>query len=206
MSISYFKLILIWFLYLGSHSLFAANRFKSWVAGFMGDAYRYYRLIYVIYSTVALAAIGIYLSWLWTVWLYPVNIISAASGMVLISWGFSLGEQSFKTYRLDEFLGVAYIKEGIKFRDILKTSGLLARVRHPLYTATLMIVIGFLLALPAVANLISVVCIVIYLFIGIGLEEKKLISEYGDNYREYRRSVPMLFPKIRLIRNRYPKA
>ncbi len=33
-----------------------------------------------------------------------------------------------------------------------------------------------------------------YLVIGTFLEERKLVVEFGDQYRQYQREVPMLFP------------
>ena len=36
----------------------------------------------------------------------------------------------------------------------------------------------------------------VYLPIGIRLEEHKLIAQFGEEYRRYRREVPALFPKL----------
>jgi len=37
-----------------------------------------------------------------------------------------------------------------------------------------------------------------YIFVGIWLEERDLVAYFGDRYRQYRATVGMLVPKIRL--------
>jgi len=41
-----------------------------------------------------------------------------------------------------------------------------------------------------------------YLILGTLLEEQRLIAELGDQYRVYRRSVPMLIPRLGGARHR----
>ena len=79
----------------------------------------------------------------------------------------------------------------------LKKDGILGYVRHPIYTGTILVILGFFLFIPNLPTLVSCMCMLLYLPIGIYLEEKKLIALYGSAYLEYRDKVPALFPRLK---------
>lgn len=80
----------------------------------------------------------------------------------------------------------------------LKIDGIHRFVRHPLYSGTILFVCGLFFIFPILSNLIAVVLLVAYVLIGIGFEEKKLIKEFGENYKKYMQEVPMLIPDFKL--------
>ena len=79
-------------------------------------------------------------------------------------------------------------------KNTLQQKGLHKYVRHPLYLGTLLFIWGLFIIFPYLNNLIACLVITIYTVIGIELEEKKLMEEYGDLYREYSKKVPRLIP------------
>jgi methanethiol S-methyltransferase len=53
------------------------------------------------------------------------------------------------------------------------------------------------LLLPYLSLLIANSIITVYTLIGIGLEEKKLVNEFGESYSNYQASVPKLIPFLK---------
>lgn len=79
----------------------------------------------------------------------------------------------------------------------LKTDGLYERVRHPSYLGLLLMLGGFSLQMgSAWSFLILVIPVFIALNYRINIEEKLLISEFGDSYRDYKSKTKKLIPGI----------
>jgi len=97
------------------------------------------------------------------------------------------------------FFGIRQIRDHLSTHDAeyagFEVRGILARVRHPYYTAGIL----FLLAYGDVtaSNLILKAVGIAYFIVGAFLEEKKLVAEFGEQYREYQRRVPMFIPRLR---------
>ena len=60
-----------------------------------------------------------------------------------------------------------------------------------------MVIWGLWLLLPTVSYLACGLIITVYTLIGIVLEEKKLVIEFGETYTTYQKQVPKLIPRLR---------
>jgi protein-S-isoprenylcysteine O-methyltransferase Ste14 len=112
-------------------------------------------------------------------------------GLGLTTFAFLIFKKSFSRISTGEFLGTKTSVE-----NTLVTHGIYAKVRHPLYSATLLFLFGFCLFMPTIENIITTGVISAYIPIGIWLEEKKLVEVFGTQYQEYAAKVPAVFPKL----------
>ena len=78
----------------------------------------------------------------------------------------------------------------------LITGGLYARIRHPLYLATILGfgAVGLIYPFPTV--IVFALSMILYTMIGAFFEERKLIRHYGDEYRNYKKHAGFILPKI----------
>lgn len=106
---------------------------------------------------------------------------------------------------LKEFAGIAQIErymrgeykvDELDEKQTLKIEGAFKFVRHPIYFFSILF-LGFRPTM-SLFYLVIFVCIIIYFYIGSIYEERKLVELFGDEYREYQKRVPGLFPfKVR---------
>lgn len=74
----------------------------------------------------------------------------------------------------------------------LRRPWLYAHVRHPIYLGALVVI----WAAPSMtaSRLLLSMAFTLYVVVGVRLEERDLLRSFGDEYRRYRREVPMLLP------------
>ncbi|MDA0305621.1 MAG: isoprenylcysteine carboxylmethyltransferase family protein [Proteobacteria bacterium] len=176
------------------HSILAGSAAKNRLQRLFGA---YYRLSYNLFAVFTIAAV-------WTLGLRilggekPFDLgKSAEAGLLGVSvLGWTVLLLALREYDLGQFSGLAQIrthrqKEAGNKKEPLVTGGLHRFVRHPLYLGAYMILWG-----GAVNNfgLATAVWGSVYLFIGARYEEKKLLIEYGEAYREYQGRVPAILP------------
>jgi methanethiol S-methyltransferase len=179
------------------HSVMARPSFKKFWTRIVPKEIE--RSTYVLFASLALALI----LWQWRplpqlVW--SVSNDAAVIAIVALSWsGWALLLAStflishFHLFGLSQgFTRLLGIKEG---GDHAFVTPLFYRwIRHPIYA-------GFIIAFWAaphmsVGRLFFAIATTGYIFIGIFFEERDLVGEFGDRYRQYRRQVGMLFPKL----------
>lgn len=179
------------------HSWLASLRVKGWVERAFGvdRVARNYRLAFNIVGVLSLLPI---------LWLaaalpnqrlytipYPWRWLSYA-GQALGLW--TLWASLRGTGALD-FLGLRQLFGPQGEAPALNTSGVYSRMRHPLYTGSML----FLWLVPEMsANLLALnISISLYFWIGATFEERKLARHFGRAYEDYRARTPMFIPALR---------
>ncbi|MCK5102431.1 MAG: isoprenylcysteine carboxylmethyltransferase family protein [Cyclobacteriaceae bacterium] len=187
----YSWLALSWVVYFILHSIFALLPVKTYFYS-IGMKPQPYRLIYVIIATFLLIAILAFSSMIDSGFLFYPNNILKLIGLLLAGWGVVIAKVAFKSYDTKAFLGLGSLNPEDEFR----TDGLLKKVRHPLYSGSILLITGYFLFSPKISVLISVSMMIIYFLVGIQFEEKKLEKAFGEKYLEYKKKTPMLIPRF----------
>ncbi len=122
----------------------------------------------------------------------PRDSVLSWIGLTIFALGIAL--QSAAMWQLRSFYTV---RLGVQKDQKLVTTGMYSRIRHPGYFSYLLSIAGIALSLSSLATLIFIIPIILFLTSRIASEEKMLISEFGDSYREYmlktRRLIPFLY-------------
>jgi methanethiol S-methyltransferase len=184
-----------WILYVVIHSVMATRGFKRLVGRATGSYYRYYRIVYSIIAAITLILLLAYQFSHYSPFLYTPGLLHYLAGIPLAGAGLIVMALCVKKYFINLSGVDVFIKK--KSMSVLETGGLHRYVRHPLYSGTLLFIWALLLIFPLVSNLIACLIITIYTCIGIRIEEEKLVIEFGEDYRSYAASVPMLIPSFR---------
>lgn len=176
------------------HSLMARPAFKDWWTRFVPRPVE--RSTYVLAASLAL----ILLIWQWrpmqtVVWSVPAG--PAATGVWTLFW-FGWATVLLSTFLINHFdlFGLRQVWAYRRQREMppsdFQTPLFYRIVRHPIY-------LGFIIAFFAAptmsqGRLFFAVATTAYVLIAIQLEERDLITVFGDRYRDYRSRVGMLLP------------
>jgi protein-S-isoprenylcysteine O-methyltransferase Ste14 len=203
----YFILAILWISYCALHSAMITPKFTGFLQKHLGGFYKYYRLFYNSVALVLLVPVVLYTHSLsqtpffsWDGYLYPVQLLMQAIGLFFLYAG-------ARQYDMSTFLGLRQINQSRSYKLInasgkLNASGIFGVVRHPFYAA----IFPLIWSANLDVTFLIVNCILsIYVIIGTILEERKLVSEFGDEYRNYQGRVSMLFPMKWIREKLYPR-
>ena len=100
------------------------------------------------------------------------------------------------------FAGATLVADGwrrihqARRKNRLMTDGVYARLRHPQYTGLFLIVFGEgIVHWPTIVSVVAFPVIVIAYTMLARKEERQMVEQFGDEYREYQRRVPMFIPR-----------
>ena len=194
MIIQHIALVIFWIFFSFFHSVFAFSKWKLLMQKLMQNSFKYYRLLYSCFAAATLIFIVFYNFSIDSKQLWKVSIteiILSVIGLILSSYAMIIFTKKF----FFELSGADILTEEKSSGTLLKT-GFYKYVRHPLYTATLLLIWSLFLLQPQLSNLLTCVCITVYTITGITFEEKKLIANFGEAYIDYKKHTPMLLPKF----------
>lgn len=77
----------------------------------------------------------------------------------------------------------------LRKKSNLITSGIYSVIRHPIYSGTLISVLGWNILFKSIISMIYFPLLCLFYLIETILEEKGLIEEYGDQYLDYKKKV-----------------
>ena len=77
------------------------------------------------------------------------------------------------------------------------SSGLYSVIRHPQYFGGVLAHIGITILLSALLSLVFTTLVILLNILISWKEEKELIKEFGEEYLNYKKKVPMFIPKLR---------
>jgi len=176
------------------HSVMVRKSFRRRLAEFISEVYG--GAIYAICSSLALLAVVIF--WQRSAWSligpHGVYRMPFHAVFLLSLIGFAWGVKSLKSF--DPF-GIRPIRHRLRGTepkpDRFIVAGPYRWVRHPLYLFTILIIWACpdLTLDKLLFNLLWTTWIVT---VGTIMEERDLVAEFGNTYREYQRKVPMLIP------------
>ena len=172
------------------HSLLAAPRIKSRIQLFIGRPLPGYRLIYNLLSFLLFG--WVMLAWQSTSVIYvPPGIWSLVlHGLqFIILW---IGLSCLRQTGLTSFMGTDLADPDKQ--PTLITTGCYSVVRHPLYLLGIL----FLLLNPVITTrwIVLTLASIPYFIFGALLEERRMIRQFGEMYRQYQRDVPFLIPRL----------
>ena len=195
------QLIFFWILYFALHSALASIRIKLWVKTTFPGFFNHYRLTYNIFSIVLLAIVLLFQSTLPSHLITTLPVWTTIIGYIFIGAGFVIVALACKNYDMKEFAGVKPMSEFMPSKTYLKTNGLNAYVRHPIYLGMIFALSGYLSISFDYKTLAFSSIALVYLIIGAKLEERKLILLFGERYIQYKKKVSMLMPKLKKYRH-----
>ena len=176
--------ILRFILFAAFHSLFAADRVKKMLHGVDRKVYR---LCYNIASLVmfgwVMAAyrhseVLYFVPGVWSLIMYLLQLVVLAI-LVNCLWQTGIGA----------FFGLASHPA-----NSLTTTGWYSFVRHPLYLFSILFMV--LTPVMTLQWLMLTIMSTLYFVAGGVIEERRLEAKFGEAYRDYRKSVPFIIPRL----------
>jgi len=196
-SSAHLYLAALWFAYYVLHSILAAIHLKQSIQKKFPAFYPYYRACYSAFFFITLVGILYY-----QVKMESPLLLAPSWGNYILGIPMGLVGVSIMLICIRKYF---YHLSGVKVfynhtdgeESYLEIDGLHRLMRHPLYAGTLLFAWSNFVLRPELSSLIMCALMNLYLLVGIRIEERKLASEFGAAYLQYKERTPMLIPSFR---------
>jgi len=160
----------------------------------MGRHYKFYRFYYTLFAFAGFVAIMTCLFIIPSYKLFATSTATIITGALITTFGGIIMIICIRKY----FMQLSGLRSLIENRsnNQLMITGIHKHVRHPLYSGTFVFIWGLLILYPYLSLLIVDIIITVYTLIGLRFEEKKLLKEFEEAYKEYQEKVPMIIPRL----------
>lgn len=148
--------------------------------------------------------------------LFPAITIDTLCALTISFWDFMVFQQSVYRFGWLNVIGLTLFTLGIIFYlaarltlgryfskrlnliegHKLVTHGVYKYVRHPSYTGSILLWLGFTLLLNSLLGFVAMLPLVILVLIRITFEENMLINTFGQQYIEYVKRTKKLIPYV----------
>lgn len=125
------------------------------------------------------------------------NELTWIPAALLFCVGLILYKLSHTHFSLDQLSGLPEIVRGHS-QQRLVTNGIRARIRHPIYLAHFCEMLAWSLATGLAVCWVLSAWAIVTGAIMIELEDRELEMRFGEQYRNYRSTVPALVPRLKL--------
>jgi protein-S-isoprenylcysteine O-methyltransferase Ste14 len=193
---NYLFVVLLWIGYCALHSFLISIRFTNFMNRILKRYYAFFRLFYIMISIALLVPLIQYTGQVETATVftnaYPFSLVRqilSTGSLLLFFWAFFFDYDSLSFFGIRQIMNFG--KTASPSPTGLKRRGLLGITRHPMYLA---LIIYLWCQTFRVMDIVINTILTLYVIIGTVLEERKLLLEFGDSYKQYQREVPMLIP------------
>ncbi len=197
---SYLLLTLVWTSWCVVHSLMICIPVTNYLETQLGIHFRFYRFAYNLIAITTLALpllLSLYMQQNETV-LFGWSGIFVMLRFFLIGIALTLFVSGARQYSMASFLGISQFRSRrshhlLSDQSAFNVSGISAVTRHPWYLGGIIIT----WSAPGVffpSTVVTALIVTGYFLVGTVLEERKLVTYFGDSYRDYQQQVSMLFP------------
>ncbi len=130
---------------------------------------------------------------------YPLAILIGEDLFVSVFLGFILPVSNI-IVMMGIFLIIFGWKRIYRAKGQLVTTGIYGHVRHPQYLGFLLLTLGMNILWVTISTFLLWPILAVLYYRLAKKEDKELEASFGEEYRNYKRAVPLLIPRIKLLR------